>query len=209
MTYTNRLIPQLSCPNGTDIPRYKRFFHLSNYLRSCSKDLQLEFKKSPHLQPLLKACKYKPHKAEFFRYLQQDWDRLHAPKIPRGYLNYIDAEKEKIEAAAAKDMQNFLYFSKQDISPETYTIRLLAAVYTGGRFPPGLSIDDALERMHKILGSSIDILHFSFNFTELKTIFFHPDGSRSTVWYRPEITWTDEFLLTGENGSMHGKSFIK
>ncbi len=42
-------------------------------------------------------------------------------------------------------MENFLYLSKQELSPQYYTVRLIPAVYSGGKLPDGLSLDEAAE----------------------------------------------------------------
>ncbi|PIE98765.1 MAG: hypothetical protein CR988_01610 [Treponema sp.] len=169
-------------------------------------NLDLRFKGSKDLPRLMKDCKLKPNKAQYLCSMQKSWDKLSAEKIPRAYLDYIHAEKEKIESCAEEDMQNFLYFANQEISPKTFSIRFMPAVYGGGKLPGGLSIEEATEFVRqKIQGKK---LMFWFNFSQLKTVYFRPDGSSYTIWYTPEIKWTEEFLFTGSNGSLIGKSFL-
>ncbi len=201
-----QFIPAFSSPDGTKIENYQRFVNLSAYLKSCSKNLDLDFKGSKDLPRLLQACKLKASKSQYLCGMQKSWDKLSAEKIPTAYLDYINANREKIESCAEQDMQNFLHFAKQEISPKTFIIRYIPAVYGGGKLPEGMSLEDATEFVRqKIQGKN---LSFCFNFPQLKTVYFKPDGSSYTIWYSPEIKWTEEFLLTGSNGSLIGKSFL-
>ncbi|PID26899.1 MAG: hypothetical protein CR982_08230 [Candidatus Cloacimonadota bacterium] len=203
------IISTFSAPDGTEIDNYKRFANLSAYIKERSEFLHLNSWRPPHLFPLMDACRCKRCKSEKFKARQKQWLNLNTDKIPLGYFDYIGATREKIEEAAKKDMDKFLYLAKQDLSPKYYTLRVMAGIYSGGKLPEGLTIDEAAEFVSNMLKEQTDLpLLFSFNFPELKTVFFDRERKKSIVWYVPEIKWKKDFLMVGSNGRLHGKCFL-
>lgn len=204
----NKKLSIFSSPEGTNLKGYKRFSHLSSYLKECSSQFSVRYKDAPHLLPMMKACHFKVSRPQSFRGLKQAWDEVSVEKIPITYIDYIGASRELIELEGAKDMANFRRYAKGDLSPETYTLRFMAAVYGGGKLPEGLSIDEAAEWILKRMDAKGYRLRFCLNFPDLKTVFFEKDGSSHTIWYRPELWWGKLDLFTGKNGKMVGQTYI-
>ncbi len=164
-----------------------------------------KFKGSEHLKELMAILKVKPHKIEVLLNWQKAWDDLKTTSIPLAYLDYIGAEKSLIKEEARKDMLEFEHIKELQLSPKTYTIRLMPAIYSGGEFPDGLTEKEAASWLFDKLSQKGMVREFFINYPELKTSYFKPDGSSYTQWYVPRIEFTEDFLLTGHSGENLGK----
>lgn len=155
----------------------------------------------------MKKCSYSTSRMPIFLDEIRRWQKGKG-SIPLPYLQACKICRDDIEEALEKDICEFNNIKKEIFSPRYATQRIMAAVYRTIEIPEGISEEDAIIEVRKLLKESGYPVRFCLNYPQIKTVYVEQYGSVHTVWYPPEVKWTETHLFISGDGKSIGKSFI-
>lgn len=175
---------------------YRRFQQTRRYLEDVVSRAGMEWtlKPNPKTEAAMQATGYK--KWDKFIHHAKDWTTLSRP-IPRAYLNHIEADLDVLKVLIVFDAEDYDHVLALVKHPSSWTLRLMATVYTRRSFPEGVETEEDCVR-HILADPSVaeHHMHAAINYRGLKTVYLNPDtGATNTHYYRPALQITRTHLV--------------
>ncbi|HPO12397.1 MAG TPA: hypothetical protein PLI09_03055 [Candidatus Hydrogenedentes bacterium] len=158
-----------------------------------------------------RQCRLEPHEMKtrcgytnYNRFLRrrEQWSKCLRP-IPLIYLDLIGVDMDLLREVVTLDQKEYETAIQLPLQPEYFTIRIMAAVYSQGRFPPETSEEQAIEHVQTYVDAHP---HYwcCIPWPGLKTIYFNAGKPHRYVFYRPELKIRGGFVELGSDGSNEG-----
>jgi hypothetical protein len=145
-------------------------------------------------------------KLQKLRWRRQKWDNLQQ-HIPKRYLDAIGVDYEELLLCNQTDCDLFHLYRQQEFTPKSGAIRLLPAVYKSVPFTEGTDEAGAICLVREALktyGTSGIV-----SFPGIKIILINKDGSTSTSYHEPKISFDANRLLIPHLGVSIGTMGIR
>lgn len=162
-----------------------------------------------------RQCRLKPHEfktrcgyTNINRFLRrrEEWNSFQKP-IPVLYLDVIGVDMQLLEEVVAVDQKEYDAAIQLPLHPKYFTIRLMAAVYSQGRFPADTSEGQAIEEVQEYVDAHPHVW-CAISWPGLKTIYFNAGKPHRYVYRRPELKIINGFVTFGSDGIQVGTARI-
>ena len=198
-----REIPFLSSSTELNtISDYERFRNVKAYLASKN---PIYFKSD--VRWLAATCGYdKESRIGSFNKHIGEWMRLER-KIPIAFLKGVGVRLDTLREAEELDQEEYDQTVALPFFPSTITMRLMAAVYTDTKLPPGTTEEAAIE----ILIQESKEKHRSCCIVcpGIKTIYANPDGEVGFHYSRPKLLITEDWVEANADFTTRiGKAYL-
>ena len=200
----NTIPPQSGQPD-----KYIPYRNTRNYIhkkyQAVSKKAGKRYPEDINVWMLLMGYK---NKSKFLRRLLEQWLRLRG-KVPSEFLCLIEVDLDELVQMEELDKKEFRAALAKAPIPQSFSQRLMAAVYRDVKFPESISTEaEAIDYIQTYLaGMHKSIQHACFTCAGLKTIFCTPTG-HFVVLKEPEIKFSKNFIELERNPHF-GVSFIR
>lgn len=144
-----------------------------------------------------KFNKFVEHRKEFHKMKR---------KIPLGYLEAIDAELEVIKFTIELDKKEYEEALEIPLFPKYFTVKMMSAFYRSIKLPGYFSEEEAIEFIREYANKENKICWI--NYPKIKTITAFPNGNVSKIYYTPDITINNEYIIPKLGGEEIGKVYL-
>ena len=181
-------VPFLSSKNNK-VEGYHKFFHTKTYLKQKAANY-----------PMIKWKEWAPKLAEQVGYRKiqkflnhmEEWNRVER-KVPLAYLKAIGVDMDTLDFTLELDREDFKRVSEGPFYPRRGSIRFHPAYYKSIEFPEGIDEDEGVEILRGICVEKG--LRGFIELYPVKTIGVRVDGSVYEIFNRPEIVFTERFMI--------------
>lgn len=167
-----------------DSPKdYQPYFHIRSYLRQ-------KYRQSGLAAPeLAEACGYK--KMDKFKRHQEAWLKVERP-VPEKFLEAVGIDPEMLAKVQGLDLDQWEEAVGKATVPESFSARLMPAVWQSVPLPENLSEAQAISYVKEY--SRLINRQCRVNYAGLRTAWIWPDGHLSNYYNRPNIEYRNRLV---------------
>lgn len=188
---------------GDTIKDYQKFFFMRAYISQKSEEF-FRGQSREKIQEVAEEIGYK--KIQKFKKHLEEWNRLER-KVPLKYLEIIGVQRTTLDFTLELDRAEFERARRGPFLPKKAILRLHPAFYTSYDFAEGTELEEAIEELKKVCRER-HIRGF-IEFWPVKTIGVRPDGSTYEAFNKPEVRFSQNYLIPEGSSRRSGRVGVK